>query len=479
MISTEKVLNFFSEIVRIPRESGHEEQIVAYLENFAKSRNLEFRKDRANNVVIVKEASAGFENRPTVILQGHTDMVCEKLPSSSHDFAKDPIKYVIEDGWMIARETTLGADNGIAIATALAIISDDTVSHPRLECLFTTSEETGLDGARAVKADFISGETLINLDDEDEGYFCVGCAGGNDTVGTFTYKPKKLPKGYVVTRFEIGGGLGGHSGDDIDKNRCNAVQQIARFINGAFSFKVELCSIDAGNKRNAIARGGEAVLAIPSRSEEKVIDLFNRFAADLKAEFASTDPGLYFKAEPVEWKKSVMDLRTARNIVNALMALPHGVVAMSDDIEGLIQTSTNLASVKMAAGHKVVVGTMQRSSVNSERLFLASRVAAVFALAGAKSKMSDGYPGWKPNMNSKVKDVCVAAYRKLFGKEPVVRAIHAGLECGLFTEKFPHIDMIAFGPTLRGVHAPGEKMDLKSLERFYNVLLEVLKTIGE
>lgn len=479
MKSTEKVLDFFSEITRIPRESGHEEQIVAYLVNFAKSHNLEFRKDKANNVVIVKEASAGYENRPTVILQGHTDMVCEKLPSSSHDFSKDPIDYVIEDGWMIAKETTLGADNGIAIATALAIITDETIKHPRLECLFTTSEETGLDGARAVKADFISGETLINLDDEDEGYFCVGCAGGNDTVGTFTYKSKKLPKGSVVTRFEIGGGLGGHSGDDIDRNRCNAVQQIARFISEAFAFNADLCSIDAGNKRNAIARGGEAVLAIPARSEEKVIELFNRFAAELKAEFAVTDPELYFKAEPLQWKKGAMDRRTANNLVNALMAMPHGVVAMSADIEGLIQTSTNLASVKMASGCKVVVGTMQRSSVNSERIFLANRVAAVFALAGAKSKMSDGYPGWKPNMNSKVKDVCVAAYRKLFGKEPVVRAIHAGLECGLFTEKFPHIDMIAFGPTLRGVHAPGEKMDLKSLERFYNVLIEVLETIGK
>lgn len=477
MMNTEKVLSFFSEITRIPRESGHEEKIVAYLEQFAKDHKLEFRKDKANNVVIVKEASKGFEGRPTVILQGHTDMVCEKLQNSTHDFTKDPIKYVIEDGWMIAKETTLGADNGIAIATALAIISDDSIQHPRLECLFTTSEETGLDGARAVKADFISGKTLINLDDEDEGYFCVGCAGGNDTVGTFSFKPKELPKGTVVTSFVLGGGLGGHSGDDIDKNRCNAVQQLARFVNEAFRYNVDICFFEAGNKRNAIARAGEVVLAIPSRSEEKVVALFNEFADTLKAEFAVTDPGLYFKAEPVQWKKPVMDLRTAKNLVKALISLPHGVIAMSADIEGLIQTSTNLASVKMEKGNKVVVGTMQRSSVNSERIFLAQRIAAVFSMAGATSKMSDGYPGWKPNMNSKVKDVCVAAYRKLFKKDPVVRAIHAGLECGLFTEKFPDIDMIAFGPTLRGVHAPGEKMDLASLERFYNVLLEVLGTL--
>ena len=477
MKSTEKVLSFFSEITRIPRESGHEEQIVAYLEKFAADRGLELRKDKANNVVIVKEASKGYENHPAVILQGHTDMVCEKLPTSSHDFAKDPIKYEIEDGWMIAKETTLGADNGIAIATALAIISDDTLPHPKLECLFTTAEETGLDGARAVKADFITGKTLLNLDDEDEGYFCVGCAGGNDTVGTFTYKPKKFPKGAVATRFTLDGGLGGHSGDDIDKNRCNAVQQLARFVDAAFNCNVDLCSFEAGNKRNAIARGGEVILAIPARSEEKVVGLFNEFAANLKAEFAVTDPGLYFKAEPVQWKKAVMDRGTAKSLVKALLALPHGVLAMSAEIEGLIQTSTNLASVKMAQGRKVTVGTMQRSSVNSERLFLARRIAAVFEMAGASWKMSDGYPGWKPNMNSPVKDVCVAAYKKLFGREPVVRAIHAGLECGLFTDKFPDVDMIAFGPTLRGVHAPGEKMDLASLERFYNVLLEVLKTL--
>ena len=476
-MKTDKVLSFFSEITRIPRESGHEEQIIAYLQKFAADRGLECKTDKSGNVLISAPASEGYESHPGVILQGHTDMVCEKLAGSDFDFSKDPIKYEIEDGWMIARETTLGADNGIGVATALAILDDVTLPHPALECLFTTSEETGLDGARGLKAGFMKGKTLINLDDEDEGYFCIGCAGGMDTVATFKYIPKKPLRGSFATRFTLEGGLGGHSGDDIDKNRCNAVQQLARFVNLAMRFNVDLCSIDAGNKRNAIARSGEVVLSIPARNEDKVIELFNNFTSDLKAEFAVTDPDLVFSAEPITWKQDAIDRKTAHKLIKALVSVPHGVMAMSADIEGLIETSTNLASVKMLPGCKIQVGTMQRSSVNSARIFLGERISAVFDLAGALVSQSDGYPGWKPNMDSAVKDVCVAAYKKLFGREPVVRAIHAGLECGLFTEKFPDIDMIAFGPTLRGVHAPGEKLDLNSLERFYAVLLEVLRTL--
>ena len=476
-MNTETVLNFFKEITRIPRESGHEEKIVAYLQQFAASRGLECRTDEVGNVMIAKPASKGYENHPAVVLQGHTDMVCEKKRSSDFDFSKDPIQFVIEDGWMVAHDTTLGADNGIGVAAAMAILDDNTLAHPRVECLFTVSEETGLDGARAVKKDFISGKTLINLDDEDEGYFCVGCAGGMDTVGTFKYRATRLPEGYVFVKFSIGGGQGGHSGDDIDKGRINGVQQVASFVNEAWKQHVELCWIEAGNKRNAIARGGDVVLAIPSRNVRKVITVFNDFAARLKVEYAVTDPGLSFEHARIEWKEPAVDPDTARRLVHALIAIPHGVIAMSADIPGLIETSTNLASVKMVEGHRIVVGTMQRSSVNSQRIFLSQRIAAVLELAGAKVRHSDGYPGWKPNMHSHVKDVCVASYKRLFGREPVVRAIHAGLECGLFTEKFPDVDMIAFGPTLRGVHAPGERLDLASLDRFWAVLLDVLKNL--
>lgn len=476
-MNTDRVLNFFREITRIPRESGHEEQIIAYLQKFAADRGLECKTDRVGNVMIAKPASKGYENRPTVVLQGHTDMVCEKKSTSGFDFSRDAIQYVIEDGWMIAHDTTLGADNGIGVAAAMAVLDDDTIEHPRVECLFTVSEETGLDGARAVKKGFVTGKTLINLDDEDEGYFCVGCAGGMDTVGTFSYHEKKLAPGDVTMKFTLGGGLGGHSGDDIDKGRFNGVQQTARFLNEIWPLNVDLCHIIAGNKRNAIARGGEVVLAIPAHSEEEVIARFNNLAARLKAEYAVTDPGLYFHAEPVERPASAIDRATAGRLIRALLAIPHGVIAMSPDIPGLIETSTNLASVRMDSGQKIVVGTMQRSAVDSQRIFLSQRVAAVLELAGAEVRHSDGYPGWKPNMNSHIKDVCVASYKRLFGREPVVRAIHAGLECGLFTEKFPDVDMIAFGPTLRGVHAPGERLDLASLERFWAVLLDVLKTV--
>ncbi len=476
-MDTEKVLNFFREITRIPRESGHEEKIVAWLQEFAASRNLECKVDKVGNVMIAKPASKGYEDRPTVVLQGHTDMVCEKKAGSTFDFSKDPIHYVIEDGWMVAHDTTLGADNGIGVATALAIVDDDSIEHPRVECLFTVSEETGLDGARAVKKGFVTGKTLINLDDEDEGYFCVGCAGGMDTVGTFTYRERKVAPGSAALRFSISGGLGGHSGEDIDKGRVNGVQQIARFVRSALSLNADLCRIEAGNKRNAIARGGEAVLVVPQRNAGKLTALFEDFSATLKAEYAVTDPGLRFACENVVNPGTAIDRGTVRRVVDALISIPHGVMAMSADIPGLIETSTNLASVKMAEGRKIVVGTMQRSSVNSQRIFLSERVAAVLSLAGAKVRHSDGYPGWKPNMNSHIKDVCVESYKRLFGHEPVVRAIHAGLECGLFTAKFPDMDMIAFGPTLRGVHAPGERLDLASLDRFWAVLLDVLKHI--
>ena len=475
-MNTEKVLAFFREITRIPRESGHEELIVEYLKKFAQDRSLEYKVDKANNVVIFKEASKGFEDRPTIVLQSHSDMVCEKLAGSSFDFSKDPIVYEVENGWMMARETTLGADDGIGIACSLALMDDETIEHPRLECLFTTSEETGLDGARALKKGFFTGKRLINLDNEDEGQFCVGCAGGMDTIATFTYKEKKLLPGSVVTRFSIGGGIGGHSGEDIGKNRMNAVQQIARFVNEAFEFKVDLCEIAAGNKRNAIARSGHAVLAIPARSEDAVVAVFNRIASEIKSEYAITDPDIFFSAEPVEWKKGAIDSRTAHNLVRSLLCVPHGVMAMSADIPGLVETSTNLASVAMSHDNRIVVGTMQRSSVNSARLFIGSRVGAAFENAGASVRQTDGYPGWKPNMNSEIKDIFVDAYHRLFNSEPDVCAIHAGLECGLFTDKFPGMDMIAVGPTLKGVHAPGERLDLVSLDKFWMLLLEVLKT---
>lgn len=476
-MSTEKVLSFFREITCIPRESGHEEHIIAYLQQFAKDHNLQCNTDKVGNVLITKPAAKGCENRPTVILQSHSDMVCEKNAGVEHDFAKDPIKYVIENGWMIAKDTTLGADCGIGIAAQLAVLEADDMEHGKIEALFTVSEETGLDGAKALTPDFLSGKILLNLDSEDEGELFVGCAGGIDTTAKFTYKPKSLPASKVYTRFAVVGGLGGHSGGDIDKGRANAVQLLGRFLYEALPYDIELCYIDGGNKRNAIAREAYAIVAFSQSHEDDIISLFNRFVAEIKDEYGVTDPNLTAVAEPVTWSGEAIDFGTAKNLIAALNSAPHGVLAMSADIKGLVETSSNLASVKMEEGNVIRIGSSQRSSINSARHFAAQRFEANFLMAGAEVTHESEYPGWKPNMNSPIKDVCVEAYRDLFKTEPIVRAIHAGLECGLFLDTYPELDMISFGPTLRGVHAPGERLDLASLEKFWDLLVEVIKRV--
>ena len=476
-MDTKRVLSFFQEITRIPRESGHEEQIIAYLQQYAAARRLECKTDKAGNVLNVKEATPGYEDRPTVVLQSHSDMVCEKNEGVVHDFAKDPIRYEIRDGWMIAPDTTLGADDGIGIAAQLALMDDNSIPHGRIESLFTVSEETGLDGAMALKKGFFTGKILLNLDDEDEGELCVGCAGGVDTTALFHYKTKALPASHVITRFGVKGGIGGHSGDDIDKGRANALQLLARFLQEALHYKIDLCEIAGGNKRNAIAREASAVVAIPARSENEVIALFNRFVKEIESEYHTTDPDVTGFAEPLPARKEAIDTATSRRLILALAAAPHGVLAMSGDIKGLVETSSNLASIKMLPGGRIRVGSSQRSAINSARKAAGAKFAAVFELAGAQVTHESEYPGWKPNMDSHIKDVCVAAYRRLFRKDPVVRAIHAGLECGLFLEQYPDLDMISFGPTLRGVHAPGERLDLASLDKFWAFLLEVLKSV--
>ena len=476
-MDTQKVLSFFQEITRIPRESGHEEQIIAYLQRYAAARRLECKTDKAGNVLIVKEATPGYEDRPTVVLQSHSDMVCEKNAGVAHDFSKDPIRYEIRDGWMVAPDTTLGADDGIGIAAQLALMDDDTIPHGRIESLFTVSEETGLDGAKALKKGFITGKILLNLDSEDEGELFVGCAGGVDTTALFHYKPKALPVSHRIVRYGVRGGIGGHSGDDIDKGRANALQLLARFLQAALHYKIDLCEIAGGNKRNAIAREASAVVAVPTRSAKAVDELFERFTRDIEAEFATTDPEVTGFSEILPARAESIDTATATRLILALAAAPHGVLAMSGDIKGLVETSSNLASVQMLPGGRIRVGSSQRSAINSAREAAGAKFEAVFALAGAQVTHESEYPGWKPNMDSPIKDLCVAAYRKLFRKDPIVRAIHAGLECGLFLEHYPDLDMISFGPTLRGVHAPGERLELASLDRFWALLLEVLKTV--
>lgn len=474
-MNSEKILSIFKEITRIPRESGHEEKIVEYLVNFAKEHGLEYKTDDVNNVVITRPASKGYEDRSTIVLQGHTDMVCEKNAGVEHDFAKDPIRYVIEDGWMIAKDTTLGADCGIGVAAQLAALIDPAPCG-KIECLFTSSEETGMDGAFGLKPGFITGNTLINLDSEDEGELFIGCAGGLDTTAVFNYIPESLPADAKCFSVRIFNGVGGHSGDDINKGRANAVQLLARFLNDCLSsadFKLSLCCIDGGNKRNAIARESSATVALTGDEAAFKSD-WDSFSADVKGEYSVTEPDLSFALESVPAPAFTFDTDSAMRIVRGLYAAPHGVLSMSADIPGLVETSTNLASVKMLDGNKVRVGTSQRSSITSARRAAAAKVEASFLLAGAEVTHEGEYPGWKPTLDSEILRRSVASYKKLFGVEPAVKAIHAGLECGLFLEIYPDLDMISFGPTLRGVHAPGERLDLASLDKFTLLLDDIL-----
>ena len=472
-MDSQSVLEIFKEITRIPRESGHEEKMTAFLQKFAADRGLGCKTDATGNVVITREAAPGKENVPAIVLQSHQDMVCEKNSGCDHDFARDPISYVIEDGWMIAKDTTLGADDGIGVAASLALLDSD-IPTGKLECLFTISEETGMDGANAIESGLFTAKTLINLDSEDEGQLFVGCAGGVDTTAVFKYTEENVDASFTALKLRVFNAIGGHSGDDINKERANTVQILARFLYGEYSGGYRLVSFNGGNKRNAIAREAEAVILLDAAGAKALEDRFGKFAADVKAEYHRTDPDISFECIRTGNPGKAVDKDTARRFIFALTAVNHGVLTMSQDIAGLVETSTNLAAVFMNVPGEIKVTTSQRSSTDSAKKFMADKVEAAFLLAGAEVSHSDPYPGWTPNMDSHILDVTVASYRKLFGVEPEVKAIHAGLECGLFLTKFPDLDMISFGPTLRGVHAPGEKLDLASNEKFVRLLVDVV-----
>ena len=473
-MNSEKVLSFFKEITRIPRESGHEEHIIAYLKEFASSRGLYYKIDGAGNVLITKEAAKGYEEVPVIVLQSHSDMVCEKNEGVEHDFRKDPIRYVIKDGWMIAPDTTLGADCGIGVAAQLALLDSD-MPCGKIECLFTTAEETGLDGAMALEPGFFTGKVLLNLDSEDEGEIFVGCAGGLDTTAEFHYKDEPVQENFKIETVFVKDAMGGHSGDDINKGRANAVQLLGRFLYGILDLDWQLLAIDGGNKRNAIAREAKAVIAAEPDTLEIINERLEDYYDDLREEYGDIEKEIRAGfSEATTERTSAIDEMTAWNLVTALCASPHGVLAMSQDIENFVETSTNLASVKMTEPGVIRIGSSQRSCVTAARRAAAAKMEACFVLAGAIVKHEGEYPGWAPSAVSPIRDACVASYKKLFGVEPKVKAIHAGLECGLFTEKFPGLDMISFGPTLRGVHAPGERLELASLDKFVALLSDLI-----
>ena len=472
-----KVWHYFGELMNIPRPSKHEEQVSAYLQNFGKSHGFETLVDEVGNVLIRKPAFKGYENAPKVCLQAHMDMVCEKNGDCNHNFLTDPIKAEVEDGWLVAKETTLGADDGIGVAAALAILDDDSIAHGPLECLFTVDEETGLTGAANLHTDWLQSDILLNFDDEDEGEYCIGCAGGIDTTVAIDYTTRPVPEGEDSLRIKVYGLTGGHSGDDINRGRACANKLLARILwNATEEYKIGLAAIDGGNLRNAIAREAWADVVVLKENSAKLKAMVAEMADKFKFEFRSTEPGLEVSVENIAQPECLLDRQTQYNLQNILLACAHGVLAMSREIPNFVETSTNLASVKMRDG-QIHIATSQRSSVESAKEAAAQKIEATFRLIGAHVSHGDGYPGWTPNPNSKVLKVGVDTYKKLYGHEPVVRAIHAGLECGLIGEKYPKMDMISYGPTLRGVHAPGEKIEIKTVEMFWNLTLEILKNL--
>lgn len=474
------VFHYFEEICQVPRPSKKEEKIVAYLKEFGKKHNLETKVDEVGNVLIKKPASKGMENCKTVVLQSHVDMVCEKNNNVSHDFLTDPIETIIDGEWMKANGTTLGADNGIGVATELAILADDTLEHGPIECLFTIDEETGLTGAFALKEGFMNGDILLNLDSEDEGELFIGCAGGIDSVAEFNYYEADVPDGYFFCKIEVKGLKGGHSGGDIHLGRANANKILNRFLTLAFNkYDLYLCEIDGGNLRNAIPREAHAIIAIPEANKHDLRTDLNVFTAEVQAEYAVTDPDmeLILSSEPARAK--AIDADTTQRLLQTLYAVPHGVYAMSQDIPGLVETSTNLASIKMKPGNIIRIETSQRSSTASSKQDIANMVRTVFEMGGAVVTFGEGYPGWKPNTHSEILEIATASYKCLFGVDAQVKAIHAGLECGLFLDKYPGLDMISFGPTLQGVHSPDERMLIPTVEKFWLHLTDILKHIPE
>ncbi len=479
-LEPKRLYYYFNQINQIPRCSKNEQKVGEYLLSLAKGKKIETDIDSVGNVVIRVPATPGNENAPTVILQAHTDMVCEKNKGTQHDFSRDPIKMKINGEWIEADGTTLGADNGIGVAAALAVLDEQDAVHGPLELLFTVDEETGLTGAQSLEEGFLKGRILINMDSEEEGELYIGCAGGKDTIGELPVVYQDVNSNYVPVRVLVAGLKGGHSGIDIQLGRANAIKLLARSLRTLYSnTPFYIASIEGGSKRNAIPREAEAVVFVRSDSVDSIKDITARLTKDFRHDYSSTDPGLEIRTEevsdPVD-KFFALDSTSA--LITLLEKLPHGVIAMSADVPGLVETSTNLATVAVQNG-KVVIGTSQRSSIDTERDAIADRIAQKMATAGSSVKQGDGYPGWKPNLDSKILKITKDIFRQYYEKEPAVKAIHAGLECGIIGEKYPGMDMISFGPTITGPHSPDERVHIPSIKNFYACLLLILKKLTE
>ena len=477
------VFEIFSQINQVPRPSKHEEQISKWLCDFAAAHGIECVADAAMNVIMRVPASPGYEEHESVVLQAHMDMVAEKDGHVQHNFLTDPIQTYVDGEWLKAKGTTLGADDGIGIAMALAAITDPKVQHPAIECLFTVDEETGLTGAIKLQDGMLQSKRLINLDSEDDGQIFIGCAGGIDTLAKMHYEPISLPfregqgVGSLAIRLSVSGLLGGHSGDDINKGRANANQFIVWFLARIWpQTELQLASINGGNLRNAIAREAEAIIIIPMDYKEQIRIEWNHFIAQMEGVFGEVEKEMRLELETCDMPDTFIPSDKAYRLIMALCECPHGMIAMSKEMPGLVETSTNLASIKMKEDY-IEVNTSQRSSKEPAKHHLKWAVEQALSLACDEVTHGDGYPGWAPDPNSELLKVVRKAYVDLFKSEPQVLAIHAGLECGLFLEKYPYLDMVSFGPQMVGVHSPQERLSIPSTERCYRWLCQTLKTL--
>ncbi|MCR4828654.1 MAG: aminoacyl-histidine dipeptidase [Bacteroidales bacterium] len=447
-----------------------------FLVHWAKKKKIDCRVDKVGNVILSKPATKGMENRHPVVLQAHMDMVPQARAGKKHDFLKDPIETKIVDEWVYACDTTLGADDGLGVAAIMAVFESTTIKHGPLEALITTDEETSMTGAFGLKKGELKGDYLLNLDSETEGELYVGCAGGIDAVMNIPYATEKTPAGMVAYRLTLGGLKGGHSGMEINSGRANVNKLLFRHLRWVAECGLRLISVNGGNMRNAIPRDGEDVIAFPKEHTDCILKEFDKVAGWVKKELASVEPDFFVKYEKVRISPNVITAADTQKIINMMMVAPNGVIRMSNDMEGLVETSLNIAIVK-TNGKSFNVQALLRSSVDTAKEALAERLVCLAELCGGTCRLSGAYPGWKPNMESELLKIMKQTYKKLYKKEPAVVAIHAGLECGLLGGKYPDMEMISFGPTLQSPHSPDERANIPSSKKFYDYLVATLEAI--
>jgi len=475
-----RVWEYFEEICRIPRTSKHEEKIRKYLLDFASENSLQASEDSSGNILIIKPPSPGFEKKKTVTLQSHMDMVGETLQGYPHNWVTDPVIPKISGDWVKAENTTLGADDGIGIAVQLALLADRSLKTGKIECLFTVDEESGMTGAIYMKPDFFTGQILINLDSEDEGIIFIGCAGGMDTTATLKYSAVPVPEGSLAYEISLTGLHGGHSGDEIHKGYCNSIKIMSELLlELTGKYKAGLHIFNGGNLRNAIPREAIAIITTNPQLNEQIKTEVSNYFKTLTMKYGSLEPGINLSVKQTSVPDTLMDPESQVKLLTALAECPHGVIKWSEEMEDLVETSTNLASVRFVDANVVQIVTTQRSSVETEKKEISERIKKCFESIGCEVYSSNGYPGWKPDPSSEILGIAKSSYKKLFGTEPQVKAIHAGLECGLIYEKNKNTDMISIGPTIKGAHTPGEMLNIGSVERFWQLLIDILHNIPD